>query len=244
MKKLLLFFLVIVFCISAFIGCSDSETVNLIPSTDIDVFSQLLDIENFVPGISQGDFIEQMSRYRCGSIPITDFIAGFHYDGFTGGGYRAGGEFFGFENCYEAIDNDANYSNQFWTKVQLNGLELPYGIDFDDSLTEVLQKIGITVDPYTAFSADENSSTDMTLYRDNDESLVFKDMKRAQEFVENEMPYVLIYTETYATKRADGRNATVERTVKLSFLDKDSTENETDILGMVGLSVCEKYKRK
>ncbi len=58
----------------------------------------------------------------------------------------------------------------------------------------------------------------MTLYSDDNITLIFQDLKRTQAPIEYEMPYVLIYSETYTTQRADGRSATVERTIKLSLL--------------------------
>lgn len=258
MKKLLMLLFAIVFCLSTFIGCFDSknnsdmlpvdaadvEPINLIPDADLDVFSQFLDSENFVPGISQGNFIKQMERYRYNGISITNIIGGFHYDGENGGGYSAGGELFWFRNDYKAKDNEANYSNLLGTKVQLGGLELPYGIKFEDSLSDVFQKIGITVDPYDDFYADQDLHANMTLYRDNKVTLVFQNLKRAQPSGEYVMPYVLIYSETYTTNRADGRNVTVERTVMFSFVDEAGAEKDTDILGLVELSVCEKYKTK
>lgn len=224
--------------------------VGIMPSADIMVnnyikdispFSEFLDNEKFVPRMSQEEFKDQMGKYSYEGTPVLDIIAGFFYDGLQGGGFAAGGEHFGFKNDYTAEDNVANYSNRIWTKVQLEGLTLPYGIDFDDSLSEVFQKMESTINPYSAFYADENSTTDMTLYSDEKAKLVFQDLKRTQVPVEYEMPYVLIYSEAYTTQLDDGRPDTVERTIKLSFSDKDGT---ADTLELFEMRVAERYEIK
>ena len=249
MKKLLLFFLAIGLCLSALVGCTppdnketESDPINLSPDMDIAAFSRFLDNENFVHSISQGAFIEQMRKYSHDGTPITELVEGYHHDGSYGGGYNAGGEFFGFRNNYTVKDDVATYSNQLWTKVQLDGLELPYGIEVGDSLSDVFQRMGITINPYNDFSADENSYTAMTLYRDEKVTFIFKDLKRTQEPVDFEMPYVLIYTEIYDIELSDGRPATVERIIKMSFWDEDAPQD--DVLGLVEISVTESYNRK
>lgn len=119
---------------------------------------------------------------------------------------------------------------------------MPYGIKLNDSLSDAFQKIGITINPYNGFSADENSYTDMTLYRDDKVTFIFKDLKRTQEPVEYEMPYVLIFSEVYNIELSDGRPATVERTIKMSLGDNDAPQD--DALGLVEISVDESYSSK
>ena len=248
MKKLLLF-LTMILCLSALMGCSspdnkesEGDTINRSPNMDIASFSRFLDNENFVHSVSQGAFIEQMEEYSHDGTPINEIVSGYHYDGPYGGGYSSGGELFGFRNDFTAKDKVAKYSNQFWTKVQLDGLELPYGIQLNDSLSDVFQKMEIGINPYNGFSADENSYTDMTLYRDGKVTFIFKDLKRTQEPVEFEMPYVLIYSEVYDIELSDGRPASVERIIKMSFWDKDAPQD--DVLGLVEISVTESYSSK
>lgn len=248
MKKSLLL-LIVVFCLFSLIGCStpeqessDKNPVNLSPNTDITVFSQFFDSENFVPGISQGVFLEQMGKYSYEGMTVSESALGYFYDGPYGGGYKAGGELFGFHNDYTVKDNLVSYSNQFSTKVELDGLKLPYEIDFKDSLADVFQKMGNPINPYDDFCADKGSYTDMTLYRDDHATFIFQDMKRVAEPVDYEMPYILIYSETYPIKRADGHSAFVERKIKMSFLDKDGTEN--DLIGFFEIIVNETYERK
>ncbi len=77
MKKLLLFILTMILCLSALMGCSSpdnqesvSDTINRSPNMDITVFSHFLDNENFVHRVSQGLFIEQMEKYIHDGTPI------------------------------------------------------------------------------------------------------------------------------------------------------------------------------
>ena len=250
MKKLLLFFLAIGLCLSILMGCTSPDNketenrdpINLSPDMDIAAFSRFLDNENFVHSVSQGAFIEQMGKYSHDGRPITEIVVGCHHDGTYGGGYIAGGELFGFKNDYTVKDKVAKYSNQFLTKVQLDGLDLPCEIKLGDSLPDVFQKLGITINPYNGFLADENSYTAMTLYRDEKVTFIFKDLKRTQEPVDFEMPYVLLYSEIYDIELSDGRPATVERIVKMSFWDEDAPQD--DVLGLLEISVTESYNRK
>lgn len=122
-----------------------------------------------------------------------------------------------------------------WTKVQLDGLNLPFEITFEDSLTDVFKKAELTTNPYDDFTADKNSDTNMTLFNENNASLIFKDLNRSSTHIENKIPYVLIYSETYTTQRKDGRQATVNRTVKLSF-------GHTQKLEMLEMKVTENFK--
>lgn len=250
MKKFLLLLLVMAVCLSALSGCSEfdnessgSATENIhkdllpnAPPEDVE-FSKFLDTENFVPGVSQGEFMKHMAKYSQEGTPITDIVEGCHYDTYFGGGYKAQSEFFGFVNDYTAENSIADYYNRMWTKVQLDGLNLPFEITFEDSLTDVFKKVELTTNPYDDFTADKNSDTNMTLFNENNASLIFKDLNRSSTPVGNEMPYVLLYSETYNTQRKDGRQATVNRTVILSF-------GHTQKLEMLEMKVTENFKIK
>lgn len=95
MKKFLLLLLVMTVCLSSLIGCSDFDNENSLPNTppeDVE-FSKFLDTENFVPGVSQGEFMEHMAKYSHEGTPITYIVVGYHYDTYSGGGFSAGGDY-------------------------------------------------------------------------------------------------------------------------------------------------------
>ena len=197
-------------------------------------FSQYLNDVNFVPGLSQGSFIHQVEGYAYNDTAVTDIIAGMNYDGPSGGGWQATGDLFGFYNDYKVTDDEkyANYSNSLYSKVQLKGLPLPYNIKFGDSLDDVFEVIGIGLDQYGNFTPDKNSDTDITLYSNDTETLLFQNLKLTKEPVDYEFPFVLTYTETYNVQQDGGKSIVVHRVIKLSF-DDDAN------LGLVEISVNE-----
>ncbi len=182
-------------------------------------FSDYLTDINFVAGLSQGDFISQVEQFRHDGTAVTDILAGLHYDGPYGGGWQATDKLFGFYNDYTASDDgkSAKYSNCLFTRTELAGLELPYGIKFTDTSKDVFTKIGLESNPCFDFTPDEGSDTMMTVYRSRTSSLVFENLNLIKTPVDFEFPYVLTYTETYDIKRDNGKSTSVKRTVSFSF---------------------------
>lgn len=192
-----------------------------------DEFAKYLDDVNFVAGLSQRDFISQVEKYSYNQTPIL----GSHYDGLLGGGWSAGGAEYGFANDYKLTEDKeyANYSNSLYTTVKLDGLELPFGIDFDDTFTTALQKLGIDMD----LQEDLSEMGTMILYRDDRSSF---------QLTNSTMPAirqcdcVLTYTENYQYTMKDGRDSDVTRQIVLAF------SNDSDKLGFFKISVNEKFK--
>ena len=196
--------------------------------------SSYLDELNFRSGLSQGDFIAQVEKYSYNGANVVGAM-GMHYDGPYGGGWQATNDLFGFYNDYKASEDgkSAEYSNRLYTKVPIDGLDTPYGVKFGDPLEKVFKTFAVQTDPYEGFSPDKNSETDMTLYGNGRDSIVFQNLKAN----ENEYPYSLIYTETYQVKNGDGKNTTVKRCIKLSFSYDDAAQN--NVLSRLEISVTE-----
>ncbi len=195
-------------------------------------FSEYLTDINFVPKLSQGDFISQIEQYKYNGTPVTDIIAGLHYDGLHGGGWQLSDRLFGFYNDYTASDDrkSAKYSNSLFTRTELEGLELPYGIKFTDTAKDAFAKIGLESNLCFDFTPDEGSDTMMTVYSSNTSSLVFENLSLIKTPVDFEFPYVLTYTETYDITRDNGKITTVKRTVSFSFGNlPDDTLKEVEI---------------
>ena len=226
----------------SFASCEkdELEPINTIPDADITAFTEWLDGEGFVPGLSQGEMIEKMDGYTHDGKSVANSAESLFYDGYNGGGYAASGENFGFRNDYQASDDNktADYTNSFYTKVPLDGLMLPFGIEFEDTLQEAMSKIGIASDPSVNFIADEESNITMTLYRDERYTLVFKNWYLSTEPIEVDIPYELIFTENYTTTREDDRESNVTRTMKLTFKPEEKTLHDFSV------KVHENYKRK
>lgn len=202
----------------------------------INAFHDFLDAAHFVEGMSQSEFINQMSRYRYEGSSINEIIEGMHYDGPYGGGYQASCDGFGYSNDYIASEDGtfANYKNSLSTRVQLEGLTLPNGINFSDSLGAVMQKLGTPFDIKKDFRADYDDASSMTLYNVGGVSLKITNcLLGAGESGKPLYDYELTYLEEYSVTRADGRLAVVTRCARLSFTDENK-------LGQVNISVNER----
>ena len=258
MKKMLALVLVMA-CVLGLVGCdlaqiingikndvsdTDLSNVNTTPPTapfssdSCDQLAVYFDELKFVPSLSQGDFISQTEKYSYNGVGVIDIVLGCHYDGPTGGGWQATGELFGFYNDYSADDESgiANYSNRLYTTVQLGGLDLPFGVVFDDTLATVLQKFGIDLDLESNFAWDEGHPGTLTLYDDERSLLQLFNYKLSSE--SSPKPNYnceLRYTETSQYTRGDGRIADVTRQINLFFPDAN------DKLGYFEMLVKETY---
>lgn len=237
MKNKLFFLLIMLLATAAIISCAEPEDlkiegneettaeVNLIPNTDISVFSDFLDREGFVKGMSQGQLLDLAEKYAEGLDPAIVPVY-WHYDGEFGGGCRASGELFGYKNDYRSKDGKVRYENSLYTAVEIKGLTLPGGITFDDSIGDALEKLGI--DRSICQKAAIDNSTTLSLYNENGVSLVFTNWAMTQLPVETLYHYVITYSE---------KAGSLTRTVTLSFLDGHNK------LGLVEISVVDEYER-
>ena len=263
MKKLVALFLPLV-CVLFLIGCSQQgqqDTTNPTPSDscvdtepsgtnypiggvqlaklDITVLTAWLDSEGFVPEMSQSKMIEKMGSYIYNGETIADATIGCFYDGPYGGGYDANGEYFGFNNDYTAADDGktAVYTNSFYTKVPLDGLVLPFGIEFDDSLRNAMVKLGIAIN-LTNFTTDSGTDNTITLYKDERYMLIFKNWNLSKEPITTDAPYEFIFMENYTFTRESNRESAVTRTIKLAFTPDEN------MLHKFSVEIQETYKLK
>lgn len=208
----------------------NTAEVNRIPETDISVFSDFLDREGFVKGMSQGQLLDLAEKYAEGLDPsIVPVYC--HYDGEYGGGCMASGELFGYTNDYHSEDGKVRYANSLYTAVEIKGLALPGGITFDDSVGDALEKLGIDRNIYQKTVMEHSSTTyleQLPLYNENGVSLVFTNWAMTQLPVETLYHYVITYSEKVGS---------LTRTVTLSFLDGHNK------LGRVDISVVDEYER-
>lgn len=204
--------------------------VNRIPGADLSVFSDFLDREGFVKGMSQGQLLALAEKYAEGLDPAIVPVY-CHYDGEYGGGCSASGELFGYENDYRAKDGKVRYTNSLYTAVEIKDLVLPGGITFDDSVGDALEKLGIDRDIYQKTVMEHSSTTyleKLPLYNKDGISLVFTNWAMTRLPVETLYHYIITYSEKVGT---------VTRTVTLSFLDGHNK------LGLVEISVVDEYER-
>ena len=223
MKKRIFAGFALILCLCLLAGCKASSNVR--EDFSADGFIEFLDNENFVPGVGQGDFIDQIGKYRYEGKSLSERLSdGFFYDGANGGGYRCLGMDLGIENDFHIDEGQdvATYTNRFYTRVPLEGLQLPYGIDFTDDLDSVLSKLGILK------SADELTEN-VRLWQDGYREINW------QKGTDKYETGTLLFTQEYGITKSDGRPCKVVRSVFFSFIGK------TNGLEKVGFSVVESY---
>lgn len=237
MKQLCVF--LSAFLLFTLVGCNNIEISNS-TKADITDFTAWLDNEGFVPMMSQSEMIAKMDSYTYNGQSVHYATAGCYYDSEYGGGYFANGENFDFANDYKRSEDKktADYTNSFYTKVPLDGLTLPLGIEFEDTLRDVMAKLGMTVDLPSDFTPDEGTDVTMTLYKDKRYTLVFKNLYFSKEQIKVDVPYELVFTENYTFTQESGRESNVTRTIKLTFA------SDEDMLHEFSVEVRENYKLK
>lgn len=177
-------------------------------------FSEHLDMINFVPGLSQGDFIDQVGLYRYKGISVMAQGNSVNYDGPNGGGWLMNAEdIYSFQNDCYYTDTSVKYFNKMSTTVPLEGLVLPYDIHFEDTLVEAFRKIGIPMDPLADFVPDPKSDVAMTLYHDDSATILYKQFGNTQEPVDYQYPFEISYTQNYEINQT----TTVQRTIILRY---------------------------
>lgn len=157
---------------------------------------------------------------------IKEAAPGYFYDSQSGGGYRSQGNQFGISNDYTRSPDRtrATSYNSLYTYVPLEGLDLPYGITFTSTLSDVLQKSGFGTGPYNNFISDADTPGVMTLYYDGAASLTLTDFAKKPNTPENnKFTFNLNYTEAYKVTLTDGRIADVTRTFSMSFSGAEDT---------------------
>ncbi len=219
----------VLICLSllSFASCSQPhpngpETGALYTSFDIANLSDYLDDLNFTAGVSQAEFKSMTKQYSYNGKPIEEIASGIHYDGDHGGGWSATDQLFGFYNSFDVTEDRkySDYSNRLHTKVPLEGLTLPYGIDFDDTLTDALKKLGLDIDPIKGFVSDEGTPGIMTLSTASDSSFELRDRRLISEAsASSSEAYELRYTQTNIPAAQSGKASTVTRHIIFSFTE-------------------------
>ena len=202
-------------------------------------FSAYLDSQNMSHELYQGTLFDQMETYLYQGTPLTDLCAILQFDTETGGGCIASmatpdGKVIGFGDDWEATEDReyADYEIYFHTQIPLEGLDLPYDLEFGDTLEGAFAKIGLELDPLTAFIVDyeEETYAQMVLYREDGQCLALNRRTDGS--------YKLVYTENYSALRGDGRVTNVTRDLTLSFTDKQDALT----LDCLSILVLEHYK--
>ena len=226
MKKYLLLILVCVFALQLF-GCNHTQTPVTSFPCEFD-FSAYIKTIPLLPDTTLEDFL---STYTYNGTSIADIVKVLlNADGANSHltRYRGTVDEKNFEFIIESYEtSDRKYNNlrkTFLTEVLLDGFELPCGITFGESISDVLQKLGIRFDPEKDFKVKKRDNGAMTLYRNDQFCIQFIDCELSSaEFYPG---YVLQYEEySPSTQAVTGRETTVTRTVRLSFDEQSELDH-------------------
>ena len=183
--------------------------------------SSYMDQEGLKPVITQMNADEVLGKYKYNGKPFMEYVSKMHYDGASGGGMSAYGEHFGFQNDFRAGKREdeswATYTNTVYFDIMLEGLELPCGISFGETFSEVLRKLNVTKNPEKNFVPDPSDETVMTLFSEEGATLKVSDMRNES----GKFGYVLEYARTYTSDHRKGRDTLVTQSMMLAF-DKES----------------------
>lgn len=176
-------------------------------------FHAYLDSIPFEERMGERLLTEIVSRYKYEGKSITSMMLGAYFDGIDGGGYESFHRdgLFSYSSTATFYDDEGYviYSQDFSTCVQLEGLALPRGIVFEDSIIDVLKKLKI--DLYSGKYNSTYEDGNLTIYESENESF------KLQRTDDN--GYSLVYTENYLASR-DNKSVV---TRKLSmFFDSDN----------------------
>ena len=235
MRKIFALLFAVMFLGTTFFGCTSKTPIETLD----DGFTEFLDRENLVHSSSQWSMLDRVEQYTYEGKPLKDLVVVTILDSFTGGGSEARGEYFGYASNYEEtlFTNEVYCTESFYTQVALDNLTLPYGIDFDDTIADVFEKMGITFDAKKDFVADdEDDPTTMTLYDKDDRLLILHNYLQSDSLVDYSNNFVLKYQETYMAMRDGKTRIKVTRTIQLRF-------GVDDVLKEISVSVNEKNKK-
>lgn len=195
--------------------------------------SAALDRMGYVPGMSEGDFISLIEAYKYEGIDIMHYpdAVPAMYDAENGFGFLLIGEPFSgsyeFKKCDDGLHAEKKLG--FIAKTELDGLTLPFGIEFGDALATVLAKLSIDLDLQDGFVSDPDKPGTMTLFSEGRKSLKLTDtlLRYAESDQSSGKPlydFVLEYTEEYDATMTNGTAEAVTRSVALSFTDEEDNK--------------------
>ena len=108
--------------------------------------------------------------------------------------------------------------NNFCTQVPLEGMILPFEISFEDTVSDVLKKLGLDFSPDYFAPDDPRNRMKATLLTLEESSLVFYNYHYS-DFEDYEDKYALLFKDIYYFERWDGVKFPYTRELSLYFDD-------------------------
>ncbi len=179
----------------------------------LDSLSEYLTNEGYT-GTTEEALNSIISQYSYQGTLISKLVDAAVYDGTdNSGGTHASHQYFGYHWHYSyPEDGKSVHYNNFYTRVPLDGLILPFGITFNDTFYDVLKKLGLEFNP-----GNEGINTEAALLTSGESALVFYYDSYVDYTVHVE--YSLRFTDIYYWKRWDGAKFPYKRELTLNFDD-------------------------
>ncbi|MBE6594318.1 MAG: hypothetical protein E7644_00825 [Ruminococcaceae bacterium] len=231
MKRTLSLLLAMLLCALLFVGCKPAVKVDLIGGVSLRGFADFLDAEHMVPEIASYQFCERMGAYEYpeelkakhgGTIEVSCGC----YDNFPGGGSYVTSIYFSYSTgSSELRDGKWRHIKSFEAQVEMIGMSMPFGITFQDTMTDAFKKIGIGEGHCAAIISNFEGTAEETtlLYQQDGISLsLSRELNYDWEGIEEgdnakSVFHRLDYAESQSAKRSDGQPMEVVRTVSLWF---------------------------
>lgn len=183
----------------------------------LDSLSEYITDEGYT-GTDQETLVAIVSKYSYQGASLPELIPGAMYDGIdNSGGMQGGNGTIGYHSHFSYPENGKNvHYNNFYTRVPLDGLALPFEIGFDDTVYDVLKKLGLDFNPNSFTPDSESNRMKATLLTSENSSLVFYNylLSEIEDYEDN---YLLQLTDTYYFVRWDGEKFPLSRKFSLYF---------------------------
>lgn len=228
MKRILICLILLLTCAFLMTGCGDAKLA------ETPTFSEALDQNGFAPG---GGFIDKLDVWTYEDKPLRE-----HGDLVAGCGVTGGVEIFDVKDVCHGSDefqtsDDGSYADRsldFSMYVPIDGVVMPYGMTFDNTLDDLLQTLGYDID----IGVDEENLLDHVLIPDYESKLILNCKTDAES---GKRDYSLTFLESFEAKR-NSHNTVIEmtRSVTLGF------EAGTNRLNHLSFALVEKriYSKK
>ena len=179
----------------------------------LDAFSSYLDEMKILPDRTQEEFAEQLATYSHKGEALTGEYSDRPYGKLYGIAIEDRDQpyyqHFTFYHTVAGKEETVDLSLGF----PIENFDLPFGINFDDTMTTALVKLGITrIAPFSIFVPDGDSPHRMTLYKDDTCRLAY--MSYDSDSPCNES---ILYTESYSYTNEQGLEVKVTRSIELYF---------------------------
>lgn len=205
MKKILICFVLLLTFTLLLSGCGDARLAKT------PTFSQALDQNGFTPG---DGFIDKLDVWTYEDKPLRE-----HGDLLAGCGFTGGVETFYVKGVCSGSDefqmsDDRSYADRsldFSMHVPIDGVVMPYGMTFDNTLEELLQTLGYDFD----IGVDEEKLLDHVLIPDYESKLILSCKTDAESGLHD---YLLEFLEdTRSDRYIEGGVSYYTRTLSLGF---------------------------